>query len=545
MVAMNLKKRCKTLLCIFIVAGCLCISCNDNSVIEQANTELLITKSVPTPTLDWENLDWMPTPPNQQIPSPWIGQGSLASLYGIDVINDRKASDGWVLVYNTFTTNSPSALINPYFVLYNKYRGLLRFYLYITTQFVSPSSYVQDAISIVSSSPTTILNLTGSSIIDASHNRNIYAQIQPAPLDGSLPLASNKWYMMQYEIGYDPNLAQMPYNQIQLSWAVNYYNVQTINLGGEVMGTINGTIGTSSNSNIFSSLGNLGKVVGTGIVAGIGSQFIDKNQINTDGSNKLGLPKNIFNAAKKGIQSAISGTVGKLPGAVINIFSSILGGTSSPTMVNLNIQADIDLQGTGTSSGSFPSSPVSFWVPGTTIPGSAVGYIPLYQNILGVLNFKGKPNITLEGTNYRQAEIGGGDTFTSIYFDKFPTNIDYSDYLVFNPEVKKIATITVRKQELIAILIKEDYHKDEERIEQYGNYNCLINPQYISYYGYYDMPNDILEMAVRFTIDIIPKDGTSPCTITKTLKLNTIYNITEELDINPFSENIHDKTIKL
>lgn len=362
MAAMNFKKRRNTLLCVLMFTiGCLCISCNDDSVIEQSKTELLITKSVPTPTLDWENLDWMPTPPNQQIPSPWIGQGSLASLYGIDVINDRKASDGWVLVYNTFTINSPSELVNPYFVLYNKYRGLLRFYLYITTQFVSPSSYVQDAISVVSSGPTTILNLTGNSIIDASHNRNIYAQIQPAPLDGSLPLASNKWYMMQYEIGYDPNLAQMPYNQIQLSWAINYYNVQTINLGGEVVGTINGTIGASSNNNIFSSLGNLGKVVGTGIVAGIGSQFIDKNQTNTDGSNKLGLPKNIFNAAKKGIQSAISGTVGKLPGAVINIFSSILGGTSSSTMVNLNIQADIDLQGTGTSSGSFPSSPVSFF----------------------------------------------------------------------------------------------------------------------------------------------------------------------------------------
>ena len=133
------------------------LGCRDDFVDPESLEVEVVTKSVPTPSLDWENLDWMPTPSSQQIPSPWVGQGSIASLYGIDVLNDRKASDGWTLVYNTFTSNTSSQLVNPYFVLYNKYRGLLSFYLYITTQFISPSSYVQDAISVVTNGTTTML----------------------------------------------------------------------------------------------------------------------------------------------------------------------------------------------------------------------------------------------------------------------------------------------------------------------------------------------------------------------------------------------------
>src|SRR4051812_18697234 len=60
-------------------------------------------KGVIPATFDWTTVDYMPTPPGQTpIPVPWVGQGSLASLYGIDVIGDNRHEDGWVLLYNTF-----------------------------------------------------------------------------------------------------------------------------------------------------------------------------------------------------------------------------------------------------------------------------------------------------------------------------------------------------------------------------------------------------------------------------------------------------------
>lgn len=177
---------------------------------------------------------------------------------------------------NTFETKAPGPLVNPYFILYNKYRGIMRIFLYTTTQFISPSTYLQDGISIISNHKSSLLNFMGEAIVDGSKNKETYSQMQPAPDDGSLPLASNKWYMMQYELAYDEQIAQLPYNSIQLNWYMNYYNVEKIDLNGDFVGTIKSAIGSSSGNNIFSGLGNVGKVTGTGILAGIGDNFYIK-----------------------------------------------------------------------------------------------------------------------------------------------------------------------------------------------------------------------------------------------------------------------------
>lgn len=101
----------KTLL-VSVAAVLLFASC-ENNMLESNNTNITPSshslRSVPVNLFDWETVDWMPTPPGQtQIPPPWIGQGSLASTYGIDVINDRKAADGWVLLYSTFSYTGPN-----------------------------------------------------------------------------------------------------------------------------------------------------------------------------------------------------------------------------------------------------------------------------------------------------------------------------------------------------------------------------------------------------------------------------------------------------
>lgn len=152
--------------------------------------------------------------------------------------------------------------------------------------------------------------------------------MQPAPDDGSLPLASNKWYMVQYELAYDKGISKLPYNSIQMAWYMNYHNVEKIKLGGDLVGTIKGTIGSSSENNIFSNLGkavgDVAKVAGTGVVAGLGENFLTKNTINEDtGQNKLGLPNSIFKAALKGIRSAITNSANGLPGQIIGIFSAM------------------------------------------------------------------------------------------------------------------------------------------------------------------------------------------------------------------------------
>ena len=195
-----------------ILAAITIVSCTSDTV----DTEPVIpvtpqTRAIPTPTFDWANAEWMPVPAGQSaIPSPWNGAGSISYTYGMDITNDRYPNAGWELLYNTFDANALGPLVNPYFVLYNKYRGILRIYLYLTTEFVATSSYLQDGISVVSDHQTSLLSFLGKEIIDPEERyaTTDYIQIQGSP-DNISPMAANKWYMMQYELAYDPDITSI------------------------------------------------------------------------------------------------------------------------------------------------------------------------------------------------------------------------------------------------------------------------------------------------------------------------------------------------
>ena len=107
-------------------------SCIKEEILENNLIEIQpLTKSILPEVFDWENADWMPTPPGQaQIPMPWGGQGSISAFYGPDVVYDFKRVNGWRLVYSSFRDNGEE-LIDPYFMLYNIYRGTLRIYFYL------------------------------------------------------------------------------------------------------------------------------------------------------------------------------------------------------------------------------------------------------------------------------------------------------------------------------------------------------------------------------------------------------------------------------
>ena len=165
-----------------ILAAITIVSCTSDTV----DTEPVIpvtpqTRAIPTPTFDWANAEWMPVPAGQSaIPSPWNGAGSISYTYGMDITNDRYPNAGWELLYNTFDANASGPLVNPYFVLYNKYRGILRIYLYLTTEFVATSSYLQDGISVVSDHQTSLLSFLGKEIIDPEEpNPRLSRQHQP------------------------------------------------------------------------------------------------------------------------------------------------------------------------------------------------------------------------------------------------------------------------------------------------------------------------------------------------------------------------------
>lgn len=508
-------------------------SCKKSIKIVSFNSTGTTARSVTPPVFDWETVDWMPTPSGQSlIPPPWIGQGSLSSLYGIDVVNDHKVANGWVLLYNTFDANASGPLVNPYFILYNKYRGLMRIYLYTTTQFVSPSTYIVDGLSVVSNRSTSMLNFLGTDIVDPAKAQTSFSQIEPAPSDGSQPLASNKWYMLQYEIAYDPQIVNFNYQDIQLSWFTNFNSVSTISLGGTETGTIKSTA-SAPGTELNKALINGGKVLGVGALAVVGSSFLSNNGNETTGINSIGLPTKIFSSISKGVSAALSTASGNIPGAIVGIFNAIFGGSSSPT-VNLNLNTTIALTGTDKMAGSFPSSPTSIYIPGTTFTSNVQGYIPLYNQPLGIVNATKRPVVKILEDHSRPSSDG-------LYHTHYTLETPMSDFIVFNPAIYFDATVKNINAVIVAIdptyMDYPDTKYTNGVVETVGTHTVLsqsfddydeLMPSLDTYCGSYVVPftSDKGFVAIRLSFDIIPKDGSPKSSIIKTFLADTIiiYN---------------------
>ena len=406
--------------------------------------------------------------------------------------------------------NASGPLVNPYFVLYNKYRGILRIYLYLTTEFVATSSYLQDGISVVSDHQTSLLSFLGKEIIDPEERyaTTDYIQIQGSP-DNISPMAANKWYMMQYELAYDPDITSIPYDQVQLAWYLNYCNVQTIKLGGTQEGRINGTIGAASSTTFYDEFKTAAKSTGTAVLTGIGKNFITENARDetTDSlgrNNNLGLPNYIYSSISNTINSALSGSLDEIPQALFKGFNAIFGlnKTTQPIPINLTFKSQIELNGDLSDRGSFPSSPSSFWLPGTDIASDAVGYIPLYNKPLGVLGLDGRPKVSPMVIYQRVSD--GYKLFVTYKTNTFRQRLQY------NPEVEAIADIQLTKLELIETDFQGRFTQVCPNRFFAGTLDTNYNPT-----SSIDVPE---YLAFRATFKITPNNGDEPTVIIKTFK---------------------------
>lgn len=476
----------------------------------------LQTKSVSPFVFDWECVDWMPTPPMQsQISVPWTGQGSIVDFYGLDIVNDYKYSDGWRLLYSTFTPYATAPLVNPYFVLYNVYRGTLRIYLYITTSFVATSTYLQDGISIVytAGTQTHLLNYLSGQVIDNSRRNPRFNQIQ-AKLNGvNAPLASNRWYMMEYELAYDPQLSVTPYSNLQLVWNLNYVNITNVLISGNSMATLQGTFGSTA-PNYVEALQNGRMNAVTGIMSILGLDFLNSKYDPNTGSNTLGLSNSVFSALLSGITSAVGTISGGLPSIAYNILNAVFGGTnnSSGTPISLRYKSQLSLSGSCQESGSFPSMPISWWVPGTIGIGGAQGFIPLYDDPLGVFYWMGDQNITIHSVtrvSWQEDDVMGTGMYRNYNTSAVIGQRHYDDGLVINPSVLNIADVSIVEQDVLAWDVQTGEIVEEPFVAFHSE-----NP-----YESAEIVMPTLAFAIRFGIKVQPKDGSPASYIYKTFKL--------------------------
>ncbi|HEY4785604.1 MAG TPA: hypothetical protein VIH57_06125 [Bacteroidales bacterium] len=502
----------------FIIPLCL-TSCSKKLEIKPIAVEGSKDWIVPY-AFDWENpSDLMPTPSNKTIYVPWAYgvTGSITSTYDADVYSDHKKSDGWVLVYSTFSPYTYTPM--PYFILYNKYRGLLRIYQYNDNTGYTYSSNLQANAqwSGNGNSNYSQLNFAGKTLIDvfsSATQQKVISTLEPAPTDGSYPVTPNTWYMLQYEITYDPNLvATTSSTPPTFSWNVNYRNITQVSLGGTLTGKITGTVGSSTlEQNVNSALGKGLTNIGTVALSAVGAKFFE--------TNKMGLNNTLYSNIKKGVDGALSTATGNIPATVVSIFSAIFGGNSNGQTYNLDLNASLSLNGTLENNGSLFSG-TSIPMPGSIKPvtdGSynISGFVPLYNKTLGVFNLSNRPVIKSTYNAYPTYMYPAGTQAIRL-------NIDNTSFSIkFNPELLSIATIQNMRQEVVVFPynfypgdLVDIYAKDESG----GSKSVYVHAQPIIFVPYgFPYGNNFKPgfMGVRIAFTVVPKDGSPSSTIIKT-----------------------------
>jgi len=496
-----MKKLSMTLKFNLLVALLLILaSCSKKN--EDIRLEVSNTKNAPIAAhpFDWETATYMPTNPANVVPVPW--QGPVGGIDG-DIANDYHSTEGWELVYNTFNPNvSPYVGQLPpgglYFALYNKFRGLLRFYLYIPEGTATPTSSIAHGLSLYPQGILTSssLNFGTGDVIDIDVNNSSILKTSSQQLN----LMGN-WIAAQYEIAYDPNLQNTSFPNLGLQWTARTLNITDISLKGTQVGTVSGTVSTpASGFNLESLVSNLAK----GQMQLSGMSEINRLKAKAPAGSSLST-----------LLNSLSSTVtGFLNGNVSGVFSAIFGKNGSSQRVNLDLNTEIVV--TGTAINSVGITNPFFVISGQSNATTANGLIPAYNVPLGVFNLTAKPEISYTFHRERSGSPRTGfEVVTEIRNIQKPTSLAH--LIVYNPAIinSTVASAEVIKEDLIFIpagITADIRGSGGAQIEMINNNRVFINPM-----GFNFGPvAQTFRVAWRYTIKITPKNGSPAVNIVKT-----------------------------
>jgi hypothetical protein len=407
---------------------------------------------------NWETATSMPVPAGKpSVPMPWSDQA--IKNYDPGLRNDYKKSDGWELVYNSF---SDSLLFDHrIFILYNKYRGLLRYYTY-NAQPVSPSLssarwLINELDLYLPGDASPLFNFAGQFIVDVDVNTKNASLVEPWSLQES------GWYISQFEMAYDRNAANFPVPQNRISWGFVFAGLDAI--------TLNNVPATNKSINLQAPGVSFDDIwVYTAQLTGDFNLKI-KSLAGFDNLAEI-LPASAINNLK---QSAAAGNAGNM------LTATLIPGAG---------MADCRLEMPGIM--KLRPDLVSY-IGGMklAIPGpdnsKVIGLGPVFNEPMGVFYLGAKPVIN-------HSKIAGATP------EQYALDVSSLEYII-NPFVKNYADVGNFKQEIVAVDEKETKSQAEAKIYA-GKILKASRPLKI--------------LGVRVSFDVIPKNGSAPVKIIKT-----------------------------
>jgi hypothetical protein len=463
---------------------------------QQAVAETPVTKSnevtnsparIDTYTLDWENIDYMPMPSGQ--PAVFVPWASGASRqFTADLANDYKKSDGWELVYNTFNTTTLQDKL--YFILYNKYRGILRMYYYLpSTTNLIPSSNIVHKLAIEGSyaASSPMMNLAGTEIADYGTNVKFASAVE------QWQVAPATWYLFEYELAYDKNMSTKSFSTLNFIWPITTNQITQVNIQGKIEGTLTGNISVP------------------GVDLTISPSFTNnRGSINIKGDGdvekvKPSISTQLYDNLKGLVTKNLTSVAG---GLIENVLGGIFGGKKDANADNVNLKINATVGLTGTLTSNVLLSSTAFSVPGydqTNTP----GFAPAYNNPLGVYYISSKPTVieTIHNTTVLDAN---GNPIRQYVYEPDPSSFSMD----FNPAVLTIADIANIKYEVVASYYDGYGNGIVGKIETIG-YNKYLTGTSIGITS-----NAANLIGLRVSFDVVPKNGNPKSVIVKTFAVN-------------------------
>lgn len=491
---MNTKALYTRIVASAILLAC-AFSCQREAVTPNGSPLPRVTKTADDTAFDWENAQYVPTAPGYNVRMPWASGGG--STLDIAVATDYHQADGWDMVYNTFsnTVNPTIQSQSPlYFALYNRYRGILRYYYY-NAGYNNYSTQLEHGLALQpSTSSSTMLNFQGNAIVDALPANNVKGFTQTSKV---LLNSTSTWYVMQYELAYDPTYTSYSFEAFHPHWNARNVNISSIKLDGTEFGDINGSINTPAAGKDWPSIAANG-IVAAATVVGI---------IATGGSS--------------GFTTAAAGG---LSGSATGILSGLFGGNSGNSQeVALTINSKISLTGSIVNNGGILDA--NFWLPGQTssTPANAPAQ-PIVNYPLGLFNLPNRPTVT---KNYSGDGVPHSGLANDFYFT-YDLNVNalknslQKNSSVFNSSPTG-ATLTNFGATVLAIDLPSQFDADgtKETIGASTVYSGNPLTTHYQSYAYKGFPGGTIAVRVAFNVEPnTPVSGRQPILVVKTFYAN-------------------------
>lgn len=380
------------------------------------------TTSVVTPNFDWENTTNIMLPDGTNRILPWFSS-SITAIPSF-ILNDYKKSDGWELIYNL--CNTPGQLGQNYFIIYNKFTGILRTFYFLADNVTSGSNGLWG---ITIDGNNSLLNNAGYFTIPMDDKTNNPFFITSNITNESISKTINRgWNAFDTEFTYDNSINQPTHFYI----TTFNKNIQDITLSGDLDLQSNGSIITSSSKNSWKDASkSAAKSAGSAA-----SSYI---------TEKIKPSNKIIKIAAGLVPGIISGGVTEIVGAGINLlFGSFIGKKTTTTQsvkkIEFKTNGTLELSGSITGTEATNVSPVAnLLVPGTDLSLINNTIYPNYNKKLGVWNLKKAPKIMVSSMAGQVVETNN-KYVRNLYIDPASIEVDLNPDLLTEIDNYTIST---------------------------------------------------------------------------------------------------------